>query len=1317
MRTRSADTDADKKAREGRSESQVFNGLSQGLLAPSIKRRRSTNNEINDNILNIDPPKKQKIEDVPRELIPLPKYVKGGSGPNRSRSDSSRIKVVIHLDEDSSPDETTVPESPPSSRAEASTEDQDLIFHLGGLPISDTTMHSDDSSPSYILSKFDLDRCQCLFDEDLVRARTHPSEDRDHMRFFLTQTARTHSFSDTQRGALKELITKLNSFEPPFCTDTILRSLKPKRGSIAIAQPNALLTRLKRHQLEAIHWMAERENSDQPFPSVRCPNFVTSKGLNGFRDAILGIDVNRSCPIVESLQSEDLTSPPLRDEMGLGKTLTTIGLIAHRPNLNYLPISSKLNDRLEKEASSVVHNKRMTRSEAHHMEEKMKIHARIKNSTDCRACGHKTEDEGSQFASYCDKCASLYIEARVSSKATLVICPTTIQKQWAEELKKHLRPGGLKYLIYRGIRNGLIHPIQLAEYDIVVTCYDVMNEELNNQLMEGQGDQTDVRNFLGTPLKYVDWYRCIIDECQTVESTNSKTAKSALRLSSHIKWCVSGTPLRNGELKDLYGLFLFIGLPQLSESIWWKNSSHEHEESINTISHVMRLICWRNTKSDVEADIVIPKQSERVVPVVQTSVEKIFYQFQKFRGATDMSLRQIACHFSVGPSAVTDPKMTRVSGKWVYVRGSGKPWDPEVPHHLHSLGYLYCWLLRHLPQYIHDIYSTQIHRVKSKDHWDLMDLSIRGQEEIRQIEGDTADVSIITELSDHMMQQFDQSREEKWNEYEIQVGEMREAHEEMNEELKSVYGETDDDDQWGRYIWPEAKPSDGYHSCHLQLHPEYIVDYTSSTAHPTRCSFFPSRIIWLHPLQIREGHQAIQTMANDHNGRLSSKVFFGEEAKCLLNLHKAYGRYVWSLLPSYTCDVIEDETNASRLRQVMSSIFHLLCMQTAQSFETMNGAKMDSVGRKLEKFIDTVATLTAQGSKVIVASEWNDTLDLLASTLDDAQIPRIYAKGKSKIAQFLSDFKKSEGGQVLLLPMKLGSSGLNLIEATKLLLYEPSSTPGDELQVFGRIYRMGQTRETQIVRMFTRGTIEETLYVRNKEKSEVREVREGVEEEEEMEEMSVGMFDEEWQMTDRGEDMEVQQEVASDLFQCDEKSVRYHHMRTLIFLIANSISPEDIVWQSFLSVSRRSDLTLRIWREIGLQVLSDRFTPSLLLAREASLGHTSNIKVLLNIHPDTDTTFALRSSCLCGSISSFSYLWQVYPQLCLLNGHVDMAEELEEGYRLVIGHETRRKLLIGKNFGKIKLGRMERKVHDFLREGLKEDVREPYPVYQWMDYN
>eukprot|EP00039_Didymoeca_costata_P005103 m.78508 g.78508 ORF g.78508 m.78508 type:complete len:1629 (+) comp12675_c0_seq1:179-5065(+) len=116
-------------------------------------------------------------------------------------------------------------------------------------------------------------------------------------------------------------------------------------------------------------------------------------------------------------------------------------------------------------------------------------------------------------------------------------------------------------------------------------------------------------------------------------------------------------------------------------------------------------------------------------------------------------------------------------------------------------------------------------------------------------------------------------------------------------------------------------------------------------------------------------------------------------------------------------------------------------------------------------------------SKSVVFSQWKAVLDLLkiACAENDIQVLQLYDISKHKIQVNLARFKANPAFGVLLIPTKSGANGLNLIEATHVLLAEPIVNPETELQAVDRVHRIGQTQETFVHHFVSTNTVEDNI--------------------------------------------------------------------------------------------------------------------------------------------------------------------------------------------------------------------------------------------------
>lgn len=111
-----------------------------------------------------------------------------------------------------------------------------------------------------------------------------------------------------------------------------------------------------------------------------------------------------------------------------------------------------------------------------------------------------------------------------------------------------------------------VHPDVLSEYDVVLTTYEVLRQEIHFT------DLTEEKRFLfrnenvskfknvfrptrlrdpkryaalPCPMMLIEWWRVCLDEAQMVENVNWSFSKMACMLPAVNRWCVTGTPIPN----------------------------------------------------------------------------------------------------------------------------------------------------------------------------------------------------------------------------------------------------------------------------------------------------------------------------------------------------------------------------------------------------------------------------------------------------------------------------------------------------------------------------------------------------------------------------------------------------------------------------------------------------------------------------------------------------------------------------------------------------------------------------------------------------
>ncbi|OAX85074.1 hypothetical protein ACJ72_00546 [Emergomyces africanus] len=137
--------------------------------------------------------------------------------------------------------------------------------------------------------------------------------------------------------------------------------------------------------------------------------------------------------------------------------------------------------------------------------------------------------------------------------------------------------------------------------------------------------------------------------------------------------------------------------------------------------------------------------------------------------------------------------------------------------------------------------------------------------------------------------------------------------------------------------------------------------------------------------------------------------------------------------------------------------------------------------RVLDQLLHNIRHSTSE--KVVLVSNYTSTLDLLATLLGSLSLPFLRLDGStpaSKRQGLVDDFNRSSSSSVFafLLSAKAGGTGLNLIGASRLVLFDVDWNPATDMQAMARIHRDGQKRHCRIYRLLLKGALEEKIWQR-----------------------------------------------------------------------------------------------------------------------------------------------------------------------------------------------------------------------------------------------
>ncbi len=150
--------------------------------------------------------------------------------------------------------------------------------------------------------------------------------------------------------------------------------------------------------------------------------------------------------------------------------------------------------------------------------------------------------------------------------------------------------------------------------------------------------------------------------------------------------------------------------------------------------------------------------------------------------------------------------------------------------------------------------------------------------------------------------------------------------------------------------------------------------------------------------------------------------------------------------------------------------------------------KYEGGSEKINTLINCIKEELSLNNKILVFSQFVGALNIIKNRLDKEKITYGIIKGDTKSQERLKiaqDFNFNDAYDVLLVSLKAGGTGLNLIGANVVIHLDPWWNYAIEEQASDRVYRIGQTRNVKVLKLIVRDSIEQRVLELQKHKKEV----------------------------------------------------------------------------------------------------------------------------------------------------------------------------------------------------------------------------------------
>ncbi|KZT72068.1 hypothetical protein DAEQUDRAFT_664622 [Daedalea quercina L-15889] len=255
------------------------------------------------------------------------------------------------------------------------------------------------------------------------------------------------------------------------------------------------------------------------------------------------------------------------------------------------------------------------------------------------------------------------------------------------------------------------------------------------------------------------------------------------------------------------------------------------------------------------------------------------------------------------------------------------------------------------------------------------------------------------------------------------------------------------------------------------------------------------------------------------NARTKDKMYLENSANVLMDLRKAAShpmlfrrRFTDSTLTSITKLLLREPDFKKRgaLFKLVKEDMEIMTDAELQLFvatykSTQKYLQPDDCylqAGKVKVLMSLLNQYQAEQRRILIFSQFTQILDILEKVLEHQGIKYLVLTGSTPVdvrQTLVDEFTEDESISVFLLSTKAGGMGINLTAASVVIMFDQDFNPHNDRQAQDRAYRIGQKRDVDVVKLITKGSIEEDMLALGQTKLALDEAVAGEEGEEKVE--------------------------------------------------------------------------------------------------------------------------------------------------------------------------------------------------------------------------